>query len=173
MKYALLYFLGILNADKQTPHIHSFCKKPTLMETFKPGHLAELWQAQYQFSVELGTFEISGRSVDDPHKTLQALLDSFDSFLETEMRPINFTFKMTFFNTETTRIFLYIFEKLMRYQTQHTMEVNVHWYYLEDDEEMLQTGIEFGEVIGLNFHFIPIEVPCENPVASLESDTSE
>jgi hypothetical protein len=126
------------------------------MDKTRPGYDAEMWEAQYRIEPEKGFFEIYGRSVEEPHKVLQPLLEAFEERLHKPSGEITFNFKMSFFNTETTRIFLTILEKLKRYQAQMNGQVVINWYYAEDDEEMLQSGNEFSEVVEMPFNYTPI-----------------
>jgi hypothetical protein len=124
------------------------------MDKTRPDYNPAMWEIQCRYSIDDGEFEFSGRSVQDAEKILSPVVKALDQYLSERERRITFHFKMTFFNTETTRIFLAIFEKLKRYQASPENEVIVNWYYGDDDGEMADAGREFSEVIGIPFVFL-------------------
>jgi len=57
------------------------------------------------------------------------------------------------YNTVSSKCILDIFKGLEKVKNQG-YEVDVNWYYNEDDPDMLESGQEFGSFINVNFSFI-------------------
>ena len=57
------------------------------------------------------------------------------------------------YNTTSSKCILDVFKGLERVK-KPGCEVNVNWYYKEDDPDMLESGKEFGSFIKVDFAFI-------------------
>ena len=63
---------------------------------------------------------------------------------------------LEYFNTSSSKC---IFDMLRTLKGMQSSERSVHinWYYEEDDEDMLETGEDYEDILGLPFSYIPIE----------------
>ncbi|WP_051203744.1 DUF1987 domain-containing protein [Hugenholtzia roseola] len=75
-------------------------------------------------------------------------------YLATEpSQPITLEFRMDYYNTVCSRCFLEFFEMFENYQTDGG-QVQVLWYYRQDDTDMLENGEDFKDDIDLPFTFL-------------------
>jgi hypothetical protein len=110
------------------------------------------------FNAETGVLEISGESYHE--YTIEFFQPAFEwlkKYLEKPGRKITFNFRMTYFNTSSSRRFLEIFDMLELYKKEKNGDVTVNWYYQKDDVDMLESGEEYAEDVELAFNLIPIE----------------
>lgn len=115
------------------------------------------------FDHETGILEMSGESYHEyTIEFFQPILKWLQEYLETSGRKIVFNFKMTYFNTSSSRRFLEIFDMLEEYQNNKDGKIEIKWYYKEGDVDMLESGEEYAEDVDLNFEFISFRDSLEN-----------
>jgi hypothetical protein len=103
---------------------------------------------------ENNLFEISGRSLpEDVVSFYQPILDWLDDYLLNPLPKTEFVFKYIYFNTATSKLVQDILIKLEHLQ-EAGFEVQVIWYYEQDDEDMLDLGMEFKENVNIPFEII-------------------
>ena len=61
--------------------------------------------------------------------------------------------KFEYFNTSTSVVLLNIFRMLSDTKT----ELEINWYYEEDDTEMLEVGNDYERMLDINFNLIAID----------------
>ena len=96
-------------------------------------------------------FLISGRSLpEDVTAFYQPIVDWVNSEIPQIDGPIVFTFKMNYFNTASSKLLLDI---LIALETMHEngKDIVVHWFYDEDDEDMLEAGEEYADIVDVPF----------------------
>ena len=102
---------------------------------------------------ETNLFQISGRSLPEDAASFYApvlrWLDDF-SALKTNNPNVNFEVRLEYFNTASSKLLLDIFTKLENL-IQSGKKVVIEWYYSEDDEDMLEAGEEYSELIDVPF----------------------
>ena len=104
------------------------------------------------FNAETGILEISGESYHEyTIEFFQPIFEWLNNYLEQEGRKIVFNFRMTYFNTSSSRRFLEIFDLLEDYSKSKNGDVTVNWYYEKDDVDMLESGEEYAEDVSLKF----------------------
>ncbi len=102
-----------------------------------------------KLSKEEQIFSISGRSLpEDSAEFYRPILDWLDEYAGQPNKSTNFIFKLEYFNTASSKKILDILSKL-----EDISGVGVSWYYYEDDEDMLEAGEEFSEIIEVPFEF--------------------
>jgi len=93
------------------------------------------------FNVSTGICEISGESfLEETAKFYSPLLDWIKKYTYSVKKPITFIFKLTYFNTSTSKWILNILNAIKRFE-ENGGEVTINWYYREDDVDM-QDDIE-------------------------------
>jgi uncharacterized protein YkuJ len=106
------------------------------------------------FDPDNNLFEISGRSLPEDVVTFyQPVLDWLDEYSRTPLKKTDFVFKYIYFNTATSKL---VQDILIRLEHLHEKgaEVKVSWYYEQDDEDMLDLGIEFKENVNIAFEIV-------------------
>ena len=98
-------------------------------------------------------FEISGRSLpEDVSKFYKPIFDWLDEYAQSPNAQTVFNFKLSYFNTASSKIILDI---LMKLEAMHEAGKNVviKWHYPSDDEDMEEAGAEYAEIVD-----VPIEM---------------
>ncbi len=107
------------------------------------------------FDHEKGFFHIKGRSIpENTYEFYSDLMNWLDDYsAEPEIDNI-FRFELEYFNTSSSKFLLEIFKKLKSLTTsKKRCSLLVQWYYEDGDEEMMETGKDFMELLELNFEF--------------------
>jgi len=110
------------------------------------------------FDNESKKFSISGRSFPaDADKFYQPLIKWLDDYKNNNPESETvFDVKMEYFNTASAKMILDIFFKLEDI-AEGGNQVKINWHYLDEDEDMLEAGEEFNEIVELKFDFIEFE----------------
>ena len=70
--------------------------------------------------------------------------------------PITVDLAFRYFNTSSSKCLFDFFRALKKLQLAGK-SISVNWYYEEDDEDMLETGEDFADILDFEFHYIEIE----------------
>ncbi len=89
-----------------------------------------------------------------------------DYFKDSETLKVNMLFE--YFNTSSSKCLFGLFKQVQKYRDQGK-RVIVNWYYEEDDEDMLETGEDFSDVLDLDFDLL--EIPEGQDINSVVSHT--
>lgn len=102
---------------------------------------------------ENNRFEIAGLSyTEDSGAFYKPVLEWFDSYVANPNDKTLLVFKMEYYNKPASKVFFTILRKLETLHAQDK-EVEVNWHY-GDDEDMLENGKEFAEIVKIPFRFI-------------------
>jgi hypothetical protein len=71
-------------------------------------------------------------------------------------------FRMTYFNTASSKCLFDIIEILFEYQSEEYGSVEVNWFYKEDDEDMYETGQDYIQDLGRQINMVPYEADDED-----------
>jgi hypothetical protein len=111
---------------------------------------------QITFSEVDGKMEISGKSLpEDVSSFYRPILEWLNKYA-TRPKPVTeFSFKLTYFNTASSKLILDI---LMILEKIHDdgKEVIVNWNYPVYDEDMQEAGKEYSEMVDLHFNHISV-----------------
>ncbi len=101
-----------------------------------------------------GLFEISGRSLpEDVNMFYEQILDWIDKYAENPNDKTVFNFKLEYFNTASSKVILDIllkFEEIV----EKGKEVVIKWHYHEDEEDMLEAGEEYADIVEIPFDYV-------------------
>lgn len=102
---------------------------------------------------ENGIYEFSGRSLpEDSSEFFKPILAWFDDLKGTKSK-CDFIFKLEYFNTASSKIILDIL-LIMETIAKEGAIAKVIWYHHSDDEDMIESGKEFQELVeGITFEF--------------------
>jgi len=107
------------------------------------------------FNAETGVLEIEGESYHEyTIEFFQPVFEWLRQYLEKPGRTITFNFRMSYFNTSSSRRFLEILTMLEEYQRERQGKVTVNWYYEENDVDMLESGEEYADDVDVPFNLI-------------------
>jgi hypothetical protein len=101
-----------------------------------------------------GLFEISGRSLpEDVNMFYEQILDWIDEYAKSPNDRTEFNFKLEYFNTASSKVILDIllkFEEIV----ENGKEVVIKWHYHEDEEDMLEAGEEYADIVEIPFDYV-------------------
>lgn len=105
------------------------------------------------FDASAGKCLMEGESfLENTWEFYEQLLNWLRSYTETK-RPIIFDFKMSYFNTSSSKGILEMLLLLKEYQDQGN-DVQVNWYYQEKDVDILEEAQDFIEDTQLDMKLI-------------------
>ena len=62
-------------------------------------------------------------------------------------------FKFEYFNTSSSKCLFDIFRKL-NIVKESGFDLSINWYYEEDDEDMLEAGEDYADLLGIEFNYV-------------------
>lgn len=108
---------------------------------------------QIHLDKESGKFEFHGKSLPEDVSTFYApVFDWIERYSEDANDTSVFVFKMTYFNTASSKIILDILMRLEEMK-EAGIDVSVEWHYEEEDEDMQEAGEEYSEIVEVPFKF--------------------
>jgi hypothetical protein len=124
---------------------------------FIQGYEEEFDVPFVSFNAETGVCEISGESyLDNTSEFYDRLVNWLDQYAKEVKKPLTFNFKLTYFNTSSSKRILYIMFKLKEFIDQGG-EVTANWYYDKNDIEMEEDVEDLMMIAKLDVHMIPDE----------------
>lgn len=109
------------------------------------------------FDPDEGLLEVKGRS--SPENSIlfyQKIIDGLDSFAENGNSGFTANFSFEYFNTSSSKCLFDLFKKLSKIE-ESGKEVTINWFYEEDDEDMMEAGEDYADLLELQFNFKEIE----------------
>lgn len=103
-----------------------------------------------------GKLEVKGRSI--PENSIEFYKPLVDWLEDYGKEPISTTIldvHLEYFNTSSSKCILDVFKKLEAIH-KNKYEVQINWYYEEDDEDMLEAGEDYESIIRVPFKMIEI-----------------
>lgn len=106
---------------------------------------------------ENNIFQISGRSMpEDVNAFYEPVLSWIDEYMGHPNENTVFVFHLSYFNTASSKLLLDIMLRLEDLN-EKGMNVSIIWTYDPDDEDMLEAGEEFNEIVDVPFEMKPAE----------------
>ena len=107
-----------------------------------------------KFTETDGKMEMSGKSLPDDVDSFYRPILSWLNHYSLHPKPVTeFTFKLSYFNTSSSKLLLDILTILEKIHADGN-EVTVNWYYPVYDEDMMEAGEEYSEMVDLPFNHI-------------------
>ncbi|MBS3806865.1 MAG: DUF1987 domain-containing protein [Bacteroidales bacterium] len=118
------------------------------------------------FDPQNKTFEMEGVSrpenvrdffipvMEKLRKNLEEFLGQKESV--TDEKPLKCTFKLEYFNSSSAKFISDILVMIGNYHKKG-MPVKLYWYFKEGDEDILEVGEDFSEMIDMPFQMVMIE----------------
>jgi len=99
-------------------------------------------------------FEMSGRSLpEDVVKFYKPILNWLDEYAQSPNEQTVFEFKLSYFNTASSKIILDIMMKLEEIHNEgHS--ITIKWYYPSDDEDMMEAGEEYADIVDITIELV-------------------
>ncbi len=101
-----------------------------------------------------GSFEIAGTSFPEDARTFyKPVLEWTDEYMKDPLDELCLCFKLTYYNTSSSKILHTIFEKFENL-VDKGHAISVKWYYEPDDEDMYEAGLDYKERIDIPFEIL-------------------
>ena len=110
------------------------------------------------FDQEKGHIELRGRSI--PENSLEfykELLEWLEEYGNNPQSKTNVEVQLEYFNTSSSKCILDVFKALEGIHKKGKTEMVIHWYYEEDDEDMLEAGGDYEAIVTVPFEKIAVE----------------
>ncbi|MEM1136875.1 MAG: DUF1987 domain-containing protein [Bacteroidota bacterium] len=118
------------------------------------GEKGTFFTPSVNFNAETGLCRLEGESyLEDTWEFYDKLLVWLKDYTKTG-KPVNFDFKLTYFNTSSSKGILDIMKFIKQYEDEGG-EVKVNWYHPEDDEDNVEEAEDFRDDTGLDIALIP------------------
>ncbi len=108
---------------------------------------------QIRFLPDEGLLELRGRSSPEhPLQLYQPLIERLDEYVSNGSQQLIINFELDYFNTSSSKCIYELLRKAgQMYALGKTLTVN--WYYEEDDEDMMEQGEDFADLLDIEFNF--------------------
>ncbi len=109
------------------------------------------------FDYDSGTLKLSGRSIpEDSFAFFSKLLQWIDEYISQPQQSTKFIVDLEYFNTSSSKFLLEMLKKFKAIaQSQNSFLVE--WCYEEGDDDMLDTGKEYMDLLNLEFVFNEVQ----------------
>ncbi|HON53308.1 MAG TPA: DUF1987 domain-containing protein [Bacteroidales bacterium] len=112
---------------------------------------------EINFNAETGVIEIKGRSIpENSIEFYKPMIDWLEEYATAPKPKTIVNIQLEYFNTSSSKCILDVFKKL-EVISKNGNDVQVNWYYEEDDEDMLEAGEDYQSIIRIPFKMIEIE----------------
>lgn len=104
-----------------------------------------------------GHIELRGRSI--PENSLEfykGLLDWLERYGNSPQAVTDVQVQLEYFNTSSSKCILDVFKALEGIHKKGKTKMTIHWYYEEDDEDMLEAGGDYEAIVTVPFEKIVI-----------------
>jgi len=110
---------------------------------------------QIEYNLQSNEFIISGRSLpEDVTSFYKPVFEWLTHFLSQPAENTTFQFKLEYFNTASSKIILDILMKLEDMVQIGKAQIKVEWHYSEADDDMLEAGEEYAELVEVPFNLV-------------------
>ena len=107
-----------------------------------------------KFNPQEGTLEIKGRSIpENSPEFYKPIVDSLDKYAMNPITPTLVAIQLEYLNTASSKCILDILKRLESINKKGS-QVNINWYYEEDDEDMKDAGEDFQAILNMAFNLI-------------------
>ena len=101
-----------------------------------------------------GILKFSGRVMPDNVKVFfEPVIEWIQKYLQSPKDKTYVTIDLEYFNSSASKVILQMILILKKLKTEGK-ELIVKWYFMEDDDDMLDSGKTFEDLTGLKFEFI-------------------
>jgi hypothetical protein len=100
-----------------------------------------------------GEIYLSGRSIPENAKQLfHPILQWVEKYIEKPREKTKVVFKFEYFNTASSKMIFELINNIKKLK-ERGKDVTIEWHYLEEDDDILDSGETFQEISGLEFQF--------------------
>jgi hypothetical protein len=108
---------------------------------------------EINFDKEQGIFDITGRSLpEDIVRFYTPIYDWLQDYINNPNDVTIVNMKIDYFNSASHKAINEILE-ILTDLLKTGKKITINWHYLEDDDDMHESGLDFEELTGLNFEY--------------------
>jgi hypothetical protein len=112
---------------------------------------------EVNFDASTGICLLKGESyMEEAYKFYMPLLNWLKDYSLNEGHPVTFNVKLTYFNTNSSRLLLDLFD-ILKKSSDAGNDITINWYYEEDDPDIKDEVEDFEIETGLSIKMIPFE----------------
>lgn len=102
-------------------------------------------------------FELKGKSSPENAPGFYGkILEYLDSYNHSGDTQVVANFELEYFNTSTSKCLYDVFRKLQA-MNENGKDVTINWFYEDWDEDMLEAGEDYNDLIDMDFNFCIVE----------------
>jgi len=110
-----------------------------------------------KFDPDEGVLEMRGRSSpENAIQFYQKVIENLAQFAENGGESFTANFAFEYFNTSSSKCLFDIFKRIANIK-KSGRDIHINWFYEEDDEDMMEAGEDYSDLLDLEFNFIEIE----------------
>jgi len=110
-----------------------------------------------EIDLNAGYFLLKGRSIPKHASSFYyPILERIEDYIKQPQPKTTAIFFMEYLDSASSRLILSIIQRLKKVETQK-MQLQVEWHYMEDDEDIYDTGETYEELSNLDFLFVSHE----------------
>ena len=119
-----------------------------------------LQPSRFTPEIRLSTTEkiLSFKGRSSPENALmfyEKVYAAIDQYMK-ESNTLKVKFMFEYFNTSSSKCLFEIFKKLKNYLGEGK-NIVIDWIFEEDDDDMMETGEDFADIIGVDVNFVEVE----------------
>lgn len=104
-----------------------------------------------------GVLEIKGRSIpENSIEFYRPVVEWIERYASSPAANTEFNVRLEYFNTASSKCILDVFKKLEAVKHSNA-NVEINWFYEEDDEDMLEAGEDYESIIKVPFNMRPMK----------------
>ena len=118
----------------------------------------EFYIPEVNFDADTGKCEISGESyLEETSEFYEPLIEWLNDYMTKIKKPIEFNFKLSYYNTSSSKKILDILRALKDYE-KSGQQVIVNWFFEENDIDTIEDIEDFMMITGLKINLIQLEL---------------
>lgn len=111
---------------------------------------------ELNFDFTKGVFEISGRSIpENSIEFYRPLLKCLDEYIKEPKEETHLKIILEYFNTSSSKCLVEIFRRMEKLH-KNGQNLRIDWYYEKEDEDILESGQDFKEIMKLPIEMVLI-----------------
>ncbi len=108
---------------------------------------------QIKFNAANGILELTGNSIpDEAEKFYTPIIEWIKNYSQNPNNTTTLNLKLIYLNSSSKKYIFDIFDIIKSCEKN----VTINWYYEQDDEDMLEVGESYKELLNLSINFIPV-----------------
>ncbi len=109
-----------------------------------------------EFDSANGVLTIAGKSIaEDSQEFYRPLIEALKEYKIKPCLQTTVNLKLVYFNTSSSKSILDVLRLLESLKSDS--EVTINWYYEKEDEDMLEVGEDYSEIVNIPFSMVEVD----------------